>query len=64
MVMSGVKRWRVMSQLCCGREETVMSERWVAPTKVELEMGGAIKLWERRTDGGLGCGEKTDSEEG
>ena len=27
-------------------------------------MGGAVELWERRTDGGLGCEEKTDSEEG
>ena len=39
-----------------------------APTKVELKMGGAgeggaIELLER-TDGGLGCEEKTDSEEG
>ena len=35
-----------------------------APTKMELKMGGAVELWERRTDGGLGCEEKTDSEEG
>ena len=33
--------------------ETVVSERWVAPTNVELEKGGAVELWERRTDGGL-----------
>ena len=25
--------------------------------------GGAVELWERRTDGGLGCGQKTNSEE-
>ena len=35
-----------------------------APTKMELKMGGAVELWETRTDGGLGCEEKTDSEEG
>ena len=35
-----------------------------APTKVELKMGCAVELWETRTDGGLGCEEKTDSEEG
>ena len=46
-----------------------MSERWVALTKVESEMGGAgeggvVELWEKRIDGGLGYGEKTDNEEG
>ena len=30
-----------------------MSERWVAPTNVKLEKGGAVELWERRADGGL-----------
>ena len=25
--------------------------------------GGVVELWERRTDGGLGCGERVDSEE-
>ena len=38
--------------------ETVVSERWVAPTNVELKKGGAreggaVKLWERRADNGL-----------
>jgi len=27
------------------------------------EEGGVVELWERRTDGGLGCGEKIDSED-
>ena len=26
--------------------------------------GGAVELWEKRIDGGLGYGEKTDNEEG
>ena len=35
--------------------ETVVSERWEAPTNVELEKsgageGGAVGLWERRPD--------------
>ena len=29
-----------------------------------VDKGGVIKLWERKTNGGLGCGEKVDSEEG
>ena len=38
-----------------------MSERWVVPTNVELEKGGAreggaVELWERRTAGGLRFG--------
>ena len=38
--------------------EIVMSERWVAPTNVELEKGGvgeggAVEFWERRDDNGL-----------
>ena len=45
--------------------ETVMSERWVMPTNIELEKGGvreggAIELWERRTDGGLHFGLKVE----
>ena len=45
--------------------ETVVSERWVAPTNVELEKGGtgeggAVELWERRTDGGLRFGLKVE----
>nr|POE81004.1 hypothetical protein CFP56_44889 [Quercus suber] len=41
-----------------GGGETVVSERWVAPTNIELEKGsagegGVVELWERRTDGGL-----------
>ena len=40
-----------------------MSERWVVPTNVEREKGsagegGAVELWERRTDGGLRFGLK------
>ena len=38
--------------------ETVVSERWVAPTNVKLEKGGAVELWERRADGGLRFGLK------
>ena len=42
-----------------------MSERWVMPTNIELEKGGvreggAIELWERRTDGGLHFGLKVE----
>ena len=42
-----------------------MSERWVAPTNIELEKGGAgeggaVKLWKRRTDGGLRFGRKVE----
>ena len=27
------------------------------------EKDGVVELWERRTNGGLGCGEKIDSED-
>ena len=42
-----------------------MSERRVAPTNVELEKGGAgeggaVDLWERRTNGGLCFGLKVE----
>ena len=42
-----------------------MSERWVALTNVELEKrgageGGAVELWERRTDGSLRFGLKVE----
>ena len=42
-----------------------MSERWVAPTNIELEKGGAgedgaVELWERRTDGRLRFGLKVE----
>ena len=45
--------------------EIVVSERWVAPTNVELEKGGAgesgaVDLWERRTNGGLCFGLKVE----
>ena len=35
-----------------------MSERWVELTNIDLEKGGAgeggaVELWERKTDGGL-----------
>ena len=45
--------------------ETIVSERWVALTNVELEKGGvgeggAIELWERRTDDGLRFGLKVE----
>ena len=45
--------------------ETVVSERWVALTNVELEKrgageGGAVELWERRTDGSLRFGLKVE----
>ena len=45
--------------------ETVVSERWVVPTNVEREKGsagegGAVELWERRTDGGLRFGLKVE----
>ena len=45
--------------------QTVVSERWVAPTNVELEKGGAgkggaVELCERRTDGGLRFGLKVE----
>ena len=44
--------------------ETVVSERWVAPTNIELEKGGAgeggaVELWER-TVGGLHFGLKLE----
>ena len=46
--------------------ETIASERWVVPTNIELEKGGAgeggaVELWERRTDGGLCFGLKVES---
>ena len=28
------------------------------------EKGGVVELWERRTNGGLGCGQKIDSKGG
>ena len=42
-----------------------MSERWVAPTNIELEKGGAeegevVELLERRIDGGLHFGLKVE----
>ena len=42
-----------------------MSERWAMPTNVEQEKGsagegGAVELWERRTDGGLRFGLKVE----
>ena len=45
--------------------ETVVSERWAVPTNVEWEKGsaregGAVELWERRTDGGLRFGLKVE----
>ena len=45
--------------------EIVVSERWVAPTNVELEKGGVgeggvVDLWERRTNGGLCFGLKVE----
>ena len=45
--------------------ETVVSERWVALTNVELEKGGAreggtVELQERRTDDGLHFGLKVE----
>ena len=46
--------------------ETVVSERWVMSTNVELDKGGAkeggaVELWERRADGGLRFGLKVES---
>ena len=48
-----------------GRRRVERFSKLVASTKVEPKMGhagegGVIELWERRTDGGLGCGEKID----
>ena len=45
--------------------ETVVSERWAVPTNVEREKGsagegGAVELWERRTNGGLRFGLKVE----
>ena len=45
--------------------ETVVSERWAVPTYVEREKGsarkgGAVELWERRTNGGLRFGLKVE----
>ena len=45
--------------------ETIVSERWVALTNVELKKGGAreggaVELWERRTDDGLHFGLKVE----
>ena len=45
--------------------ETVVSERWVALTNVELEKdgareGGTVELQERRTDDGLHFGLKVE----
>ena len=45
--------------------ETVVSERWAVPTNVEREKGsaregGAVELWERRTNGGLHFGLKVE----
>ena len=42
-----------------------MSERWVALTNIDLEKGcagegGAVELWERKTDGGLHFGLKQE----
>ena len=41
--------------------EIVVSERWVALINIDLEKGGAgeggaVELWERKTDGGLHFG--------
>ena len=46
--------------------ETVVSERWVMPTNVELEKGGAreggvVELGERMIDGGLCFGLKVEA---
>ena len=45
--------------------EIVVSERWVALINIDLEKGGAgeggaIDLWERRTNGGLCFGLKVE----
>ena len=45
-----------------GRRRVEIFSKLVVSTKVEPEMGyagegGVVELWERWTDGGLGCGE-------